>query len=724
MSVAILGGGLQGCCAALALAMRGIRVTLYERNSTLLAGAATANEGKIHLGYTYASDRSLNTSRTLLRGALSFAPLIQRYLDVEVPLAASEPFVYAVHRDSQVNVDDIAAHLGATHTLVNAAATGRDCYFGIDLSVPPQRLPQAALERRFDPTYVTAAFDTGEIAIDAVAMAMSIRRRIAEDPELMCERAERSPRSMTTGPAYGYTARASTSVTPDRESFSSVVNALWDGRLAIDAMRGVHPGRKWIHRFKHGIRFRLAETATLPSVTIVLGPFGDLVAYGGGLYYVSWYPACMTAHSDALVPPPWRAQPDEPCLSKIVTESFAALGAIIPQLQSVRPQDIAVRGGVIVAWGSTDIDDRASELHRRHDIGVHSYGSYHSIDPGKLTMAPHFAAICADRILAKSAAMTAPLIGVGVPVWRGAVFVAETLELVLNQRGVQFKIFISIDGADADSERACLPFASDPRVQIVLQPRRLGWVKNTAAVLAGAGEQAEFVCVQPHDDWVERTTWQRFSMPRELTLTRLSSSATFLFLERIKELLSQESVTGTPIERQSVLLTRHFNAVAYRGLNRTSALKTVPPISGNNSVILRVTRSGWRASRVRDISSASPGNLSQAVPSKQRPCRVGELAQWQKGAAWIRHCLDMLAEALPVATDKEERQLLIDAARARLWLRRTLNLVPMPSKLRHYRGYAGGECRWPSRPEQRYGPTSVLWAVHRAARRPCDGSVN
>src|SRR4029077_5890892 len=145
MSVAILGGGLQGCCAALAVSMRGTRVTLYERNSTLLAGAATANEGKIHLGYTYASDRSLNTAGPLLRGALSFAPLMQPYLDVEVPLAASEPFVYAVHRDSQVNVDDITAYLGATHKLVNAAATGRGCYFGIDLSAPPQRLPQAAL---------------------------------------------------------------------------------------------------------------------------------------------------------------------------------------------------------------------------------------------------------------------------------------------------------------------------------------------------------------------------------------------------------------------------------------------------------------------------------------------------------------------------------------------------------------------------------------------------
>jgi len=61
-----------------------------------------------------------------------------------------------------------------------------------------------------------------------------------------------------------------------------------------------------------------------------------------------------------------------------------------------------VRGGVIVAWGSTDIDDQASELHRRHDIGVHSYGRYHSIDPGKLTMAPYFAKVCADRILLQS----------------------------------------------------------------------------------------------------------------------------------------------------------------------------------------------------------------------------------------------------------------------------------------------------------------------------------
>ena len=240
---------------------------------------------------------------------------MQRYLDADVPLAASEPFVYAVHRDSQVKVEDFATYLDATHSLVDAAA-GRDSYFGIDLRAAPRRLTQAALESRFDPAYVTAAFDTSEIAIDTVAMAKSMRRRIAEDPRIDV----RTSRKITAVEDDGARLRVHSigidSDDADSDTFSTVVNALWDGRLAIDATRGVHPGRKWIHRLKHGIRFRLTDTATLPSVTIVLGPFGDLVAYGGGSYYVSWYPACMTAHSEALAPPAWRAQPDDPSCRK------------------------------------------------------------------------------------------------------------------------------------------------------------------------------------------------------------------------------------------------------------------------------------------------------------------------------------------------------------------------------------------------------------------------
>jgi glycine/D-amino acid oxidase-like deaminating enzyme len=56
MKVAVLGGGFQGCCAAIVLASRGVECTIFDQDREILNRAASANEGKIHLGYMYASD--------------------------------------------------------------------------------------------------------------------------------------------------------------------------------------------------------------------------------------------------------------------------------------------------------------------------------------------------------------------------------------------------------------------------------------------------------------------------------------------------------------------------------------------------------------------------------------------------------------------------------------------------------------------------------------------
>jgi len=80
MDVGVLGGGLQGCCVALALAERGAKVTLFDKNNDLLSRAAVANEGKIHLGYMYAGDPTLSTAKMMMAGALAFASFLERYL--------------------------------------------------------------------------------------------------------------------------------------------------------------------------------------------------------------------------------------------------------------------------------------------------------------------------------------------------------------------------------------------------------------------------------------------------------------------------------------------------------------------------------------------------------------------------------------------------------------------------------------------------------------------
>jgi hypothetical protein len=80
MRVGVLGGGLQGCCTALALAERAAKVTLFDKNGSLLSRAAVANEGKIHLGYMYAGDPTLSTAKAMMGGTLSFAHFLERHL--------------------------------------------------------------------------------------------------------------------------------------------------------------------------------------------------------------------------------------------------------------------------------------------------------------------------------------------------------------------------------------------------------------------------------------------------------------------------------------------------------------------------------------------------------------------------------------------------------------------------------------------------------------------
>jgi hypothetical protein len=186
------------------------------------------------------------------------------------------------------------------------------------------------------------------------------------------------------------------------ESFEYVVNALWEGRLAIDKNMGLALARPWLHRLKYGVSFRLPAVARVPpSATFISGPFGEVVSYRDGLTYLTWYPTCQHGLSQDIAPPDWATYPDEALSRRIVEGTVTALARIVPALADLDPDalpELVVKGGAIVAWGNTDIYDPASELHTRYAIGVSSHGRYHTIDPGKLTMAPYFAGVVADRI--------------------------------------------------------------------------------------------------------------------------------------------------------------------------------------------------------------------------------------------------------------------------------------------------------------------------------------
>jgi hypothetical protein len=402
MRVGILGGGSQGCCAALALAARGVEVILFDKNDVLLSRAAVANEGKIHLGYMYAGDPTLSTAKTMMTGALSFAPFLERYLGQPAQsFSVSVPASYVVHRDSQRSVDDVCAYLKTVHALINEAADGRnEAYFGKDLRAALRPWSAAKREAEFDPAIALAVFCTPEIAINPSVLAQTLRECIAAHPliKVRCNRTivraeeERNRVCILSDGKDG----------PSRDSFDHVVNALWDGRFGLNETLGFRANRPWLHRLKYGVSFRLpVNVSPPPSATFVLGPFGEVVTYANGLIYLTWYPECLQAISTDVTPPDWPTYPPEPLRSRILERTFSALSGIVTSLRNLDAKSLpeaGVKGGAITAWGKTDIYDPASELHRRYEIGVTSNGRFHSVDPGKLTMVPYFAEICAERI--------------------------------------------------------------------------------------------------------------------------------------------------------------------------------------------------------------------------------------------------------------------------------------------------------------------------------------
>jgi glycine/D-amino acid oxidase-like deaminating enzyme len=384
------------------LAERGLNVTLFDKNDTLLSRAAVANEGKIHLGYMYAGDPTLSTAKTMMAGALSFAPFLERYLGRRAQsFSVSVPAIYVVHRDSQSSPEHVCAYLKTVHGLINEAAAERtEAYFGRDLSAPLKVLSAAEKESAFDPAIARIAISTPEIAINPVALAQTMRDCVANHPriEVHCNQTIISAKQECGRIGVLAEGTAGSSWL----HFDHVVNALWDGRFALNESLGYRPNRPWLHRLKYGVSFRLPDGAKpLPSATVVLGPFGEVVSYGDGVVYLTWYPVCLQAMSTDLTPPDWNTYPPEPLRSRILRETFDALSEIVPSLQNLDPAEMPeaiVKGGPIVAWGNTDIYDPASELHRRFEIGVTTDGGFHSVDPGKLTMAPYFAEVCAERI--------------------------------------------------------------------------------------------------------------------------------------------------------------------------------------------------------------------------------------------------------------------------------------------------------------------------------------
>lgn len=314
----------------------------------------------------------------------------------------SRPFQYAVHRASQLSVDSIAAHFESVAARYRALrhATGLS-YFDHASDSLWEPMSERALRGDYDFRHIAAAFRTAELSVEPGKVAAMLRQAVAEQDAIRFH-----PGRRVAGVRVDSAERPRIVIAGEGVAgpYDEVVNALWQDRLRVDATAGVHPERPWLHRYKLAIHVAGGAGPAPASTTIMLGEYGDIVDFGGGRHYFSWYPACKLGEWREIQPPEAPAQLDDERRRRVRDATLEGLAAIVPSLRALdlSKATVDVEGGYIFAWGRSDIADPDSELHCRSDIGIHSNGRYHSIDTGKYGMAPYFAELLAERLCGKA----------------------------------------------------------------------------------------------------------------------------------------------------------------------------------------------------------------------------------------------------------------------------------------------------------------------------------
>lgn len=397
--VAVLGAGIMGCATALQLARRGHRVMLFDQQPAPFCGASRWNEGKIHLGFIYSADPSLETARKVIPGGLLFRPCIEQLLETNIAVAVTqEPDLVLCHRDSVVPPEAMQAYFYNLMQLTMAHPDVR--HYLADISGEGvQRLSESQLRDVSGSAEIVAGFRVPERSVSTNWIADLFVAAIAADPHIeICMDTKVTAIESHSAPGHDgpWQVRCKTA---KHGPFDFVVNALWQGRIAIDTGVGISPTRIWSNRFRLAAFVRTSRSVQVPSTIIATGPFGDVKNYNGRDFYASWYPLGLLADTRDVDPePPALPKPED--ARKLSMKMLDRLTSLVPHVRQIKDsiETIRLAGGWVHAVGSGALSDPHSTLHRRTEFGILQSGTYISVDTGKYSTAPWLAHLVAESV--------------------------------------------------------------------------------------------------------------------------------------------------------------------------------------------------------------------------------------------------------------------------------------------------------------------------------------
>jgi hypothetical protein len=202
-----------------------------------------------------------------------------------------------------------------------------------------------------------------------------------------------------SGTETGATVSWTSDNTARQQSFAAVVNCAWENQAAFVSQN--LPNNNL--RFKTGLRLPRAKVniALCDTVTLVIGPYGDMVVHDS-FVYLSWYPIARTFSESGASPSPAMAEAtllalNDKARAQAQLDVFVDLGFLGAD-HGIAIEDIEITGGYILGEGKRDIDDIHSGLHSRPDRGILREGLIFSPRNYKFTTAPMMAVEAARAV--------------------------------------------------------------------------------------------------------------------------------------------------------------------------------------------------------------------------------------------------------------------------------------------------------------------------------------
>lgn len=397
-TIVVVGCGILGTSAALLAADRGHRVRVIEKSARPWSGASAAGEGKVHLGLIYALGDA-STQAHILRGALSFSRVLDRAAGMVLPWSdlVGEQFLNVVMPSSLLSTDELAERYRELDEQFHASTLAASAEY---LGEPLARLHEPGLVT--EPLTGLPALRVAERAVEPARLRRILVDRLRQHPniELVMNREVLGFADARGGVDVQHRDALDGTAPVATERAAAVVNCSWESQAALHADPEQSPLSL---RYKASVSIPIdgLDPDACRSMTLVIGPFGDVVRRATDVY-VSWYPVGRIVNELGFEPTAEaRARVASlDATNPVVDEQLDALVGLgaLPRLDRSARARVRLTGGWIIADGAAtsdardgallDVDDLGSALHDRRDGTIARRGRVISPRNWKLSTAP------------------------------------------------------------------------------------------------------------------------------------------------------------------------------------------------------------------------------------------------------------------------------------------------------------------------------------------------